>query len=127
MLQDSVTLCCFEFCNNLCKLAITNHIKCFLRRSNDWQKSKGLQYHTMQIITLLLSLLTVSADLIGWNRMANNLDSRARHLPLKMGKFSAHRLDTLKLKRFWFEQQTGMSIKEYKRNLLMNHRRKSFH
>ena len=81
----------------------------------------------MQIITLLISLFTVSADLIGWNRMANNLDSRARNLPLKMGKFSEQRLDTLKLKRFWFEQQTGMSIKEYKRNLLLNHRRKSFH
>ena len=88
----------------------------------------------MNIIITLSLIQIASADLIGWNRMANNLDSRVRHLNSEKlpssQKKSAHVFkienlrsapaDTLSLKRILFEQRTGMTVEEYKRNILRN-------
>ena len=87
----------------------------------------------MNIIITLSLVQIASADLIGWNRMANNLNSHSRYLNFeklpsqkksanifKIENLTSAPTDTLSLKRILFEQRTGMTIEEYKRNILRN-------
>ena len=68
--------------------------------------------------------MAVSADLIGWNRMSNNLKARYRRREIvKDLKKNERRLKFVKnMKRFLFERQTGMKVEDYKKFLIRNHR-----
>ena len=78
----------------------------------------------MKIFSLLIALMAVSADLIGWNRMSNNLKARYRRREIvKDLKKNERRLKFVKnMKRFLFERQTGMKVEDYKKFLIRNHR-----
>ena len=68
--------------------------------------------------------MAVSADLIGWNRMSNNLKARSRRREIvKDLKKNVTRHKFVKnMKRFLFERQTGMKVEDYKKFLMRNHR-----
>ena len=68
--------------------------------------------------------MAVSADLIGWNRMSNNLKARSqnREKAEDLKKNEKRQKGVKNIKRLLFERQTGMKIEDYKKFLLYNHR-----
>ena len=87
-------------------------------------KSIQKQKTEMKIFTLLIALMAVSADLIGWNRMSNNLKaiSQNREKVEDLKKNQKRQKGVKNMKRFIFERQTGMKLEDYKKFLLNNHR-----
>ena len=68
--------------------------------------------------------MAVSADLIGWNRMSNNLKARSRRREIvkDLKKNETRHKFVKNMKRFLFERQTGMKVEDYKKFLIRNHR-----
>ena len=68
--------------------------------------------------------MAVSADLIGWNRMSNNLKARSqnREKAEDFKKNEKRQKGVKNIKRLLFERQTGMKVEDYKKFLLYNHR-----
>ena len=68
--------------------------------------------------------MAVSADLIGWNRMSNNLKARSqnREKAEDLKKNEKRQKGVKNIKRLLFERQTGMKVEDYKKFLLYNHR-----
>ena len=68
--------------------------------------------------------MAVSADLIGWNRMSNNLKARSqnREKAEDLKKNEKGQKGVKNMKRLLFERQTGMKVEDYKKFLLYNHR-----
>ena len=67
--------------------------------------------------------MAVSADLIGWNRMSNNLKARSqnREKAEDLKKNEKRQKGVKNIKRLLFERQSGMKVEDYKKFLLYNH------